>query len=182
MFSRKTPIDVFYSQLIDLEGAEKFRESCRQRGFPVAIGEYPQARRNDHWSRVERENGRKIDVMCVEPWMHDLFALRDDSPQNGDWTKVDAQKRLAWHTRLLKALDAKVDIAPILMQLGPERYFFSLSVQGFRTKDENGDLEYVGDTIGARDLEAGDGIFSKIAARYNLLPHEIYGRYLSEGY
>jgi hypothetical protein len=82
----------------------------------------------------------------------------------------------------MNLIEKESDLTRFLEWVGPENFFFQVTVRGFRTQDENGDMQYVSDSIGQVQPAHGMGVFSRFMDRYKIMAHELYARYLSEGF
>jgi len=133
--------------------------------------------RNRH---ISREDGRRFKFSCLKPWMEDALEVRQTVLRKGYPDTPTGKVRFT--NFILKKLEDKVELAPLLKWIGKDNFLFQIRVSGFRTKDENGDTEYLSDTIGTRDTDDNAGAFRDFINETGLSGTEVYGSYLSEGY
>ena len=158
--------DEVVKNLIAVEGQGDLEEFCQNA-----------RRRNRH---VQRERGVRTKFSCLKPWMEDALEIRKDLLNDSNPDSAEDRVRFANH--LVKKLEHKLELATLMKWLGKERFFYRVRISGFRTKDENGDVEYVSDSIGTRDQDAGGGPFRDLSDETGLMQSEVFGTYMSEGY
>jgi len=176
LFSKETPIRQVYLALIELSGTKEFEQYCRRRDRPMEMG--PLARGTylqGFDTYMEEERGIRIGFTCVMPWMREMFELRKKQPN-------ELERQIKWSTKLIRTIDSNGDISRILAWLGPANYFFQVRVQGFRKVDNDSDPEYISDSIGSVDPTDGAGVFRDFANDTHIMSHELYARYLTEGF
>jgi hypothetical protein len=161
-------------KLIEVEGERDLEAWCKKpmRHFMDAVF------RVDSW--VEHEGGERIVYDCLKPWMKDLLkarrqVLRREKP-------LEPEEKVKLTTKLMRSLNRHMQVPKLLAWLGKENFFFQIKVSGFRTNDENGDSEYISDSVGTVDPGLGAGVFKEFGYRYDISSNELYARYLSEGY
>ncbi len=133
--------------------------------------------RNRH---VQREDGVRTKFACLKPWMEDALNIRKELLDHSN--PDNPQDRVRFANHLIKKLDSHMELSDLMRWIGKDRFFYRVRISGFRTKDENGDIEYVSDSIGSRDADAGNGPFSDLSNDTGLMQSEVYGTYMSEGY
>lgn len=129
---------------------------------------------------TEKENGAKVKIKCVKPWMKHVLKMRKEVLHKKFPSTAEGQ--IKWTNKIVGTLEKELDVPKFLKWIGKERFFFQVRVSGFRTKDENGDSEYLSDSVGCVNEKQGAGAFREFAAKYGITSNELYARYLSEGY
>jgi hypothetical protein len=162
------------NDLTEIEGRESLARWCRQptRSFGDKVFSVN--------SYSEVEGGHRRNFKCLKPWMRQALALRRIALEK-KWTDL-TEEQIQWKTKLLKKLERYLELPKLLNWIGRENYFFQIKISGFRTKDENGDSEYVSDSIGTFRSKEGAGAFRDFALKYGIMANELYANYLSQGY
>lgn len=126
----------------------------------------------------QKENGRWVSVDCLRPWMEKLLRLRKKHPGS------DRMQQVAWTTSVMDVLQARVEFARLVELLGKDNLFFQIKVRGFKTNVENADssAEYISSTLGSHRPKEGAGAVRDFAAEVGIQVHELYARYLGEGF
>lgn len=123
----------------------------------------------------ESDNGRPTDgwfrgtyFMCMSSWMEKLITLSRGYPK-------DAKQRVRWTTDVLWVLDEVIPLPYLLKYLGEENFIYLVRVNGFRTGDEDGDLEFFSNTIGdpRKNLDYANGLISMFANKTRISPIEL---------
>lgn len=112
-------------------------------------------------------NGSYFD--CLTPWMDRLLNLSVKYP------KDDRQAQVRWMTEVLYTLEEQVPMPFLLKYLGKENVVYFVTVNGFRSGDEDGDLTYISNTWGnpPDDFDEAGGIFQLYSRKTGVLPTEI---------
>ena len=131
-------------------------------------------------SYSEKENGKKVKFKCLKPWMISLLKARHNFIAGK--TPKNSENRVVWVNSLMRMLEKKVALPKLLTWLGKDNFFFNIKISGFRTADENGDHDYISDSVGSADQTLGSGVFSNFAAKYDILSSELTANYLGTGY
>ncbi|MFP5520084.1 MAG: hypothetical protein ACLGGX_09285 [Bdellovibrionia bacterium] len=105
---------------------------------------------------------------CIEDWMKSLLNLSRDFP-----TQKKEQSR--WINQVLYLLDEKVPMSHLLNYLGSDNYVYFVRINGFRSGDEDGDLEYFSNSLGdpRKDLELANGLIQAYANKTRISPIEL---------
>ncbi len=142
-------------------GVKIYKEQCQRyrafkssgpRPMPVYIG-----------GTVNRQS-----FDCLVPWMERLLKLGSSYP-------TDRRNQVRWMTVVLWLLDDDLPRPGLMKFLGEGNFLFVVRVNGFRTGDEDGDLEYFSNTIGDPDknLEYANGLFNMFSTKTRISPIEI---------
>ncbi|MCE3009935.1 MAG: hypothetical protein LW875_04930 [Proteobacteria bacterium] len=110
---------------------------------------------------------------CLTGWMRRLISLAHKYPvENG---LVDKKKETQWYTEVLSLLDEVIPTASLLKFLDEKDYVFLVRVNGFRSGDEDGDLEYFSNTLGdpRRNFEEAGGLVNLYIRKTGLMPTEL---------
>lgn len=105
---------------------------------------------------------------CMVPWMEKLLQLSSQYPTN---KKAQTQ----WLTSVIYVLEQEIPLPQLLQFLGEENYIFFVRVNGFRTGDEDGDLEYFSNTLGdpAKNIDFANGLISMFVNKTRISPIEL---------
>ncbi|MNJ94656.1 hypothetical protein D3C87_123580 [compost metagenome] len=105
---------------------------------------------------------------CLTPWVTELLDLSAKYPK-------DKQAQTRWLTDVLYVLDKQIPLPQMLKLLGEENYVFVVRINGFRTGDEDGDLEYFSNTLGdpRQNLEYANGLIQMFATKTRISPIEL---------
>jgi hypothetical protein len=169
-----SPLPDAVDALIEVEGQASLNRYCGNVGrkfMDVLSGV-------DSYS--EAEDGVKYKWRCLMPWMRRVLEFRHGALHRGTFANKEA--KIEWTTTFLRLLEKKVDLDKLLSWIGKDNYFFQIKVSGFRTHDENGDSEYISDSVGSFNQNQGGGVFRDFASKYGILSSELTARYLSDGY
>lgn len=154
-------------------GREVFDRQCREYKKLINAGGHNGA---DLPGAPQTEIFRGHGYECLLPWVKEVFRLRRAYP-------TDAEGRVKWTARMVKALEKNVDFGRLINFLGKDNVFFQIKISGFRTRDENGDkADYTSSTVGTFSQKDKAGIFRDFAADYEISSSELNASYLSEGY
>ena len=125
-----------------------------------------QKERLDGDTGYEVYHGTKYD--CLSPWITKLMDLGKKYP-------ADKQSQTHWMTQVLSILDQKIPLPQLLKYLGQENYIFLIRINGFRTGDEDGDLEYFSNTVGdpSKDYSNAGGLVNLYIKRTGIMPTEL---------
>ncbi|MCM2324570.1 MAG: hypothetical protein NDJ90_15025, partial [Oligoflexia bacterium] len=106
---------------------------------------------------------------CLSPWTQDLLRMRRT------YSVSDRRAQTEWMTELLGTLEANIPLSQLLGYIDRSNYSFSVRFNGFRTGDEDGDLEFVSNTSGdpARDFDTSNGLFQLYANKTGITPVEL---------
>ncbi|MNL60794.1 hypothetical protein D3C87_1846380 [compost metagenome] len=93
----------------------------------------------------------------------------------GKFPKNDKKAQTRWLTDVLYVLDKQLPLPQMLKLLGEENYVFVVRLNGFRTGDEDGDLEYFSNSLGdpKENLEYANGLISMFATKTRISPIEL---------
>jgi hypothetical protein len=107
---------------------------------------------------------------CLTSWMQKLIELSRKFPAEKD---KKAQSR--WLVEVLIILDDKIPLKQMLSYLGQDNYVFVVRINGFRSGDEDGDLEYFSSTSGdpREDIDYANGLFQMYAKKTRIMPNEL---------
>lgn len=105
---------------------------------------------------------------CLATWVDRLMSLSQVQITN-------KEQESEWITEVIQILDSHIPRPLLLRYLGPQTYAFSVSVNGFRTGDEDGDLQIISNTLGdpADHIEFANGLLNKYSLELGLSPVEL---------
>ncbi len=106
---------------------------------------------------------------CVDEFVENLIRLANGYP------KKDKKGQVRWMTDLLSVVDKYMPLPLFLKFLGEENYVFLVRINGFRTGDEDGDLEYFSNTLGDphQNIDYANGLFNYYATKTRISPIEL---------
>ncbi len=152
--------------LADLMGQEEYDAYCKAM----------------EWKHLNKVNSIFINAYhhgyqhkCLTAWMGDLLDLRRTYPS-------EPKKQIQWTNKVMALIQNNVELGNFLKWLGKKNVFFQVKVSGFRKNDELGDEDYISDSVGNIEDEAGAGAFKDFIAKTKILANEVEARYFSEGY
>jgi len=105
---------------------------------------------------------------CLADWIRDLLIQAHTYPS-------DPKEQVQWLTKIISLLDDKIPLGQVLKYLGSENYVLLVRINGFRTGDEDGDLEYFSNTVGDpnQDFEYAGGLVNLYVKKTGLIPTEL---------
>jgi len=106
---------------------------------------------------------------CLNDFLSGVFDLARKYP------KADKKEQARWMTKLLSFLDQNMKRSLLLKIIGEENYIFFVRVNGFRTGDEDGDLQYFSNSLGdpTKNIDYANGLFNYYAAKTRISPIEL---------
>ena len=106
---------------------------------------------------------------CVDEFVENLIRLANSYP------KSDKKGQTRWMTDLLSVIDKYMPLQHFLKFLGEENYIFLVRINGFRTGDEDGDLEYFSNSLGDphKNIDYANGLFNYYATKTRISPIEL---------
>ncbi|MDG0816140.1 hypothetical protein [Bdellovibrio svalbardensis] len=112
------------------------------------------------------ENGTYYD--CLLPWVKKLLEYSANFPK-------DKKAQTKWLTNVLYILDEQIPLPQLLKFLGEENYIFFVRINGFRTGDEDGDIEYFSNSLGdpKKNIEYANGLINMFATKTRISPIEM---------
>lgn len=142
------------------KGEEIYKKSCHL--------EYdPYEERNPDHVAGSWKNGNYYP--CLSDVLSGLFDLARNYPQK------DKKEQVRWMTKVLTFLDKNMSQRLFLKLLGEENYIFLVRINGFRTGDEDGDLEFFSNTLGdpTKNIDYANGLFNYYAGKTRISPIEL---------
>lgn len=111
-------------------------------------------------------NGTNYD--CMIPWMEKLLKASASYPK-------DKKSQTQWMTNVLYILEEEIPLPQLLKFLGEENYVFFVRINGFRSGDEDGDLEYFSNTLGdpKKNMDYASGLIAMFANKTRISPIEL---------
>ncbi len=102
------------------------------------------------------------------PWVQKLLAYSANYPK-------DKKEQTKWLTSVLYILDEQIPLPQLLKFLGEENYVFFVRINGFRTGDEDGDIEYFSNSLGdpKKNIEYANGLINMFATKTRISPIEM---------
>ncbi|MCB0384030.1 MAG: hypothetical protein KDD43_01455, partial [Bdellovibrionales bacterium] len=106
---------------------------------------------------------------CLTGWMSRLIDLKRQYPAD------DRQRQTEWTTEAVWVLNDQVPLPYLLEFIGKDNYIFFIRVNGFRTGDEDGDLEFFSNSSGdpVKDFETANGIIDLYSKKTGITPMEL---------
>ena len=94
---------------------------------------------------------------------------------SSQYPQTDEAAQVRWTTEVLFILDQYIPIAQLLNYLGPSNFIFTVRINGFRTGDEDADLEYFSNSVGdpKENIDYANGLFQMIANKTGISPIEL---------
>jgi len=111
-------------------------------------------------------NGTYYD--CLMPWTEKLLKLSATYPK-------DKKSQTQWMTNVIYVLEQEIPLPQLLKFLGEDNYIFFVRINGFRSGDEDGDLEYFSNTLGdpKKNIEYANGLIAMYANKTRISPIEL---------
>lgn len=105
---------------------------------------------------------------CMLPWMQELLSLSANYPS-------DKKAQTKWLNNVVYILEQEIPRPQFLNFLGEENYIFFVRINGFRTGDEDGDIEYFSNTLGdpKKNIEYANGLIGMFANKTRISPIEL---------
>ncbi len=106
---------------------------------------------------------------CVDRFVSELLGVTNTYP------KSDKKAQARWMTKLLSIIDKYMPLPMFLKFLGEENYIFLVRINGFRTGDEDGDLEFFSNSLGdpTQNIDYANGLFNYYAMKTRISPIEL---------
>jgi len=163
-------------RLIDLTAFDDLRKRCRNYILSEVI--------SSDLDELERipEKDKTVWHKCVTPWMRKVIRQVRKAPP-----RTHKERFVQWTNSITDLILKHADFAHFLHRLGDDNYFFSVSVSGFRTKDENGDQKYFTDSIGSIGRPVTLGPFADLEVvdtngiKWKVSDFETQARYFGNG-
>ncbi len=156
-----------YNQYISLlgdgnpkKGEELYKKYCHLEYDPY------EERNPDHVAGTWK-NGNYYP--CLSDILSGLFDFAKSYPSK------DKKDQVRWMTKVLMYLDKNMSQKMLLKLLGEENYIFLVRINGFRTGDEDGDLEFFSNTLGdpTQNIDYANGLFNYYAGKTRISPIEL---------
>ncbi len=130
---------------------EEFEKSNSDGAFPV---------------RGVWRNGQNYE--CLTGWLEELLDLSQKKP-------ISKKEQAKWVSQVLSILEKNIPTRLLMSFLDESDYLFVIRFNGFRTGDEDGDLEVFSNTYGSpkQDIPYANGLMSDLSRRTRVLPVEI---------
>ncbi len=105
---------------------------------------------------------------CMIPWMEQLLKLSASYPK-------DKKAQTQWMTNVIYVLEQEIPLPQLLKLLGEENYIFFVRINGFRSGDEDGDLEYFSNSLGdpKKNIDYASGLIAMFANKTRISPIEL---------
>ena len=166
------------ARMVEIEGRTNYKVWCQMNHRdPDAADET-----SGSFVYSELEGKSRVFLPCVTPWMRTVLQQRRELLKGAAVSEKDSRDRVRAYTQILNALEIKGGVGAIAKLLERRDWFYQIRVQGYRRGDENGDTAYLSDLLGEPQTGATVSYFQDLTDRYHLMGHEVYARYLSEGY
>ncbi|MFN7904638.1 MAG: hypothetical protein ACK5P5_05595 [Pseudobdellovibrionaceae bacterium] len=145
--------------------------------YNAGLVKYADNCRKDYWEKFNSApppgnwyNGTNYE--CLSSWMQKLIDLASEFPS-------DQREQVRWMTKVVFILDEQIPLPQIMKVLGEKNFIFQVSINGFKTGDEDGDTQAFSITqsnvIGDPDegLEYINGLVNYYALKTRLSPLEL---------
>ncbi len=162
-----------------LEDREMFNSIMKIFGngdYNVGYGKYYNDCQEYYRSRTNGENSAPTTSSwyngsyydCLSPWVEKLIKLSTNFPK-------EKQDQTKWMSEVLYVLDEQIPIQQLLQYLTPENYVYLIRVNGFRTGDEDGELQYFSNTLGdpTKNIEYANGLIQLFSNRTGISAVEL---------
>ncbi|MGZ3768950.1 MAG: hypothetical protein ACXVCP_05620 [Bdellovibrio sp.] len=105
---------------------------------------------------------------CLTKWMYTLLDYADHYPS-------DKKGQTQWMSSVLYILEKQIPLPYLLKYLGEGNYLYLVRINGFRSGDEDGDLEYFSNTLGdpSKNLDYANGLIAMFAKKTRISPIEL---------
>lgn len=105
---------------------------------------------------------------CLMPWVQKLIKLSTKFPK-------DKKDKIKWLTEVLYVLDERIPLQQLLKYLTPDNYIYLVRVNGFRTGDEDGEIQYFSNTLGdpTKNIEYSNGLIQMFSQRTGITSVEL---------
>jgi hypothetical protein len=105
---------------------------------------------------------------CLSTWTEKLMKLSQELPKD---KKAEAE----WMAQVLYILDQNIPMSALFTYLGESNYIFLIRVNGFRSGDEDGDLEFFSNSYGdpKNNLDISGGLITYWANKTRIMPVEL---------
>ncbi len=105
---------------------------------------------------------------CLMPWIQKLINLSTKFPK-------DKKEQIRWLTEVLYVLDERIPLQQLLKYLTPDNYIYLVRVNGFRTGDEDGEIQYFSNTLGdpTKNIEYSNGLIQMFSQRTGITSVEL---------
>lgn len=105
---------------------------------------------------------------CMDDWMKRIMELSKKYPS-------DKKQQNLWMNEVLDILDTHLTLPQVLKFLGPANYIYFVRINGFRSGDEDGNIEYFSNTLGdpQQSIEFGNGLIQMFANKTRISPIEL---------
>lgn len=105
---------------------------------------------------------------CLTPWVEKLIKLSTRFPSS-------KKEQIKWLTEVLYVLDEQIPIQQLLQFLTPENYIYLVRINGFRTGDEDGEIQYFSNTLGdpTKNIEYSNGLIQLFSQRTGITSVEL---------
>jgi|GEM_PF-1124627 len=163
-YSSSTADKKLFTDLITLIGNGNYQEGfviyqnqCRQKRFGEANQDYTTA-----WLYGSTYE-------CLTDWMSDLIRLSREYPVN------DKVGQTRWGTEVLFTLEKFIPLSALLDYVGEKNFLFVNNIFGFRSGDEDGDLEVISSTVGEpeKDFPYANGLINMYSRKTRISPIEL---------
>lgn len=124
-------------RLVDLTDPSDLRKSCRN----FLENEVTDTQFEELESLDPKDN--RVWRKCIAPWMRKMMRMVRKMPDASNYEDTVSQLN-----SIVYLMQKHTDLSRFLNRIGKDNFFFQVRVSGFRTKDENGDREYLTDSIG----------------------------------
>jgi hypothetical protein len=163
-------------RLIDLTAFDDLRKRCKNYILSEVV--------SSDLEELEKipETDKTVWKKCVTPWMRKVIRQVRKAPP-----RSDKETFVQWTNSMMDLLLKNGDFARLLNRVGEDNYYFSVSVSGFRTKDENGDQKYFTDSIGSIGRPVTLGPFADLEVvdtnqvKWKISDFETQARYFGNG-
>jgi hypothetical protein len=157
----------FFNEMMKIFGDGDYQSGLAK--FNYECQEYHRAQNGGEMSNLPPGywlNGNFYE--CLTPWVQKLIKLSAKYP-------TDKQQQIRWMTEVLYVLDEQIPISQLIKYLGEDNYIYLVRINGFRTGDEDGEIQYFSNTLGdpTKNIDYANGLIQLFATRTGISPIEL---------
>jgi hypothetical protein len=161
--------------MVKLYGGERrIREYCSRQN----IFDDEEESSFSQWSELAfLPRNHQLKDSCLPDWIDSIFRLKRKFRK-----KHSRKSQTMLLNRVMEKILSAESPAELVQNLKPDSYFIVVKLNGFRTNDSMGDINYLSDTVGHYSSELGAGIFKTISSQIGISSYELYAKYFSQGF
>jgi hypothetical protein len=177
-------------KLIQMMTADSYEKFCALEHLNPKITTGPFDNRDAAYTRVESSDGQTTFIGCAPPLMAKIYDLRASLAKYPEiftdtlLTDKDTRNKAKAINQVYDTLDSILSLEQLIALVGKENSFFQLQMTGFRTGEEDANLNsvYFSNTVGLMNQTMQGGPFSDIENKSTISSNEVEAKYMSNGY